>query len=268
MFIDWNRSRRISGTCRGFTLLELLAAIALLILLGSMLFQIFDQASMVMRLGSGRQEILENARVLFEHLGHEISGVIGISNSGPDGDSTPFRIEGSEAGLGAFENRYNVSGRKGSDALSFTAGVVGRDGIADSPTRGQVANVANVAYWLSPGDQTLHRYESYRIDQPATGRGWDFALNVLEFRIEVLDQWEGDVAFKRKDWDSSEILSSGVRRGLPAALRINVKLCDRVGANLYEFDENNECMVPKSGAAIAADPIVREFSHVICFSEN
>ena len=39
------------GSERGFTLLELLAAVTLLVLLGSMLFQMLDQASTVMRIG-------------------------------------------------------------------------------------------------------------------------------------------------------------------------------------------------------------------------
>ena len=47
------------GRPRGFTLLELLAAVTILVVLGTLLFEVFDQSSQVIRMGNGRQEIYQ-----------------------------------------------------------------------------------------------------------------------------------------------------------------------------------------------------------------
>jgi len=256
------------GGHRGFTLLELLAAVALLVLLGSMLFQIFGQASRVVRIGTGRQEVFEYARILFETLQSELDGVIGVRNAGPEGTGTPFRINNSPAAVTAFEQAFGVQVREGSDAFSLTSALVGRDTLEGSPTRGEVANVAYVAYWLTSGDSVLNRYESYNVVEPGSGRGWEFALNVLEFRIDVLDQWADGVAFERKDWDSRDTVSSGAQRGVPEAVRVTIKLTDGGHVDLYAFDPVGKCMVPKPGVRSEDDPIVQEFTKVISMKRD
>ena len=253
---------------RGFTLLELLAAVTLLVLLGSLLFQVFGQASTVMRIGSGRQEVFEYARILFEMLRGELDGVIGVRDAGPDGTGSPFRVGTSQEAVAVFKQAIGVDVREGSDVLSFTSALVGRDTLEGSPTRGEVANVAHVAYWLTSGDSVLNRYESYNLAEPSTGRGWEFALNVLEFRIDFVDQWAGAVAFERKDWDSRDTVSSGARRGMPETLRVTIKLTDADHIDLYAFDPVSKCMVPKPGVRASDDPVVQEFGRVICFPKN
>ena len=257
MLVAMFRSRQ------GFTLLELLAAVTLLMILGTLLFQVFDQASTVMRIGGGRQEVFEYVRVLFETLHRELGGVIGVRDAGPDGIGTPFRISSSQGDVTTFEETFGVDVREGSDTLSFTSALVGRDTLANSPTRGQVANVARVAYWLTPGDRVLNRYESYDVRQPAAGRGWEFALNVLEFRIEVLDQWTDGIGFEHKDWDSRDTVASGARRGMPGGLQVTIKLTDGRHVNLYVFDPSRKCMVLKPGVDASDDPVVQKFSQVI-----
>ena len=253
---------------QGFTLLELLAAVTLLVVLGAILFEIFGQASAVMRIGSGRQEVFEYTRALFETLHRELTGVIGVGEAGPDGAETPFWIGVSKEAVPVFEQALDVEVREGSDTLSLTAALVGRDSLPNSPTRGQVANVARVAYWLTPGDCVLNRYESYSPAEPTTGRGWEFALNILEFRIELLDQWAGATGFKRKDWDSRDTVASGARRGVPRAVRVMTKLTDGRHANLYVFDPVNKCMVLKPGVDASDDPVVREFTQVISMKKE
>ena len=247
----------------GFTLLELLAAVTLLVMLGSLLFQVFGQASTVVCIGSGRQEVFEYARALFETFRREVTGVIGVRNAGPEGQGTPFRLSSSEANLTVFEQTHGVEVREGSDAISLTAGLVGRDGLPSSPTLGNVASVAHVAYWLTAGNNTLNRRESYNIVQPAAGRGWEFALNVLEFQIAVLDERSGGMGFERKDWDSSVTASDGLRRGLPEAVRVTIKLTDGTHVDLYAFDPVSKRMVPKPRVRVSDDPVVQEFSQVM-----
>jgi len=248
---------------QGFTLLELLAAVTLLVVLGALLFEIFGQASAVMRIGSGRQEVFEYARILFETFQGELSGVIGVGDTGPEAVGTPFRIDTSPGAIAAFNQALGVNVREGSDSLSFTSALVGRDSMPNSPTRGQVANVAYVAYWLTPGDCVLNRYESYDVTLPAAGRGWEFALNVLDFRADVLDPWAGGVGFERKDWNSGDTVSSGARRGVPTAVRVTTKLTDGGHLNLYVFDPVNKCMTLKPDVDPMDDPVVQEFSQVI-----
>ena len=59
---------------RAFTLLELLASITLLVILGSMLFEIFGKASEVVRVSNARQEVFQYARAGLEFLEREIIG--------------------------------------------------------------------------------------------------------------------------------------------------------------------------------------------------
>jgi len=163
-----------------------------------------------------------------------------------------------------FEQAFGVQVRDGSDAFSLTAGLVGRDGLPGSPTLGQVADVAHVAYWLTAGNNILNRRESYELAQPVAGRGWEFALNVLEFRIEVLDERSGGVGFERKDWDSSTTASDGLRSGLPEAVRFTVKMTDGAHVDLYGFDPVSKRMVPGPGVRAEDDPIMQEFTQIIC----
>ena len=253
----------------GFTLLELLAAVALLVLLGALLFQIFGQASTVTRIGSGRQEVFEYARALFETLQKELDGIIGIREAGPEATGSPLRIGTSSSGLAGFKGEFGVDVREGSDVLAFTSALVGRDTQQGSPTRGEVANVAKVAYWVTPDDSVLNRYESYKRVKPGGGRGWEFALNVLEFRIGVLHPVTGGMAFERKDWNSDAVASGpSTRSGLPRAIRVTVKLTDSNHIMLYAFDPTTKSMVPKPGVRASDDPVVQEFGHVVSFPEH
>ena len=251
---------------RAFTLLELLAAVSLLVILGALLFQIFGQAARVMNIGQGRHEIYQYARVLFETLQREIPGCIGVRDAGPDATGTPFRIGKSSEALAVFKSEHGVEVREGSDTMSLTAALLGRDTMEGSPTRGQTANVAHVAYWLTPDDFVLNRYESYDLNVSQTGRGWEFALNVLEFQIHVLDPHSDEMGFERKDWDSRDEVD-GVRRGLPRAVMVVMKLTDSGHIVLYEFDPVTKTSRLKPGIRAEDDKVVQEFRHIVRTTE-
>ena len=56
---------------------------------------------------------------------------------------------------------------------------------------------------------------------------------------------------------------------MPGAMRVTIKLTDISHVGLYKFDPVGKCMVPIRGVhASYFDPIVQEFSHVICFPKN
>jgi len=252
----------------GFTLLELLAAVTLLVILGALLFEVFGQASRVMRIGNGRQEVFQYARALFETLDREIPGCIGVRDAGPNLQGTPFRINTTQAKLDQFRGEYNVEVREGSDTMSLTSGLIGRDTEPGSETLGQTGNVAHVAYWLSPNTFILNRYESYDFGNLTDGRGWEFAMHVLEFRLEVLDSNSSAVGFERKDWDSRATIPTGARMGVPEAVRVTLKLTDIDHIDLYEFDPVNKCSKPKTGVRARDDQVGQEFKHIVRTQES
>lgn len=259
---------------RGFTLLELLAAVALLVVLGTLLFQIFTQASHVMRIGTGRQEIYQYARALYTTLEHEFTGAIAQRDASrqvvSSSQSRPFHIYHSSAQLAVF----GLPAREGTDAISLTSALVGRDTVQTSPTYGQTATDAHVAYWVGPSDcttnaWTLNRYESYDIASSLGGRGWEFALNVLEFRIECFDQYRTPPDWQAMDWDSTAIdTPTASRRGLPFAVAVTMKLTDRDHLPLYEFDAANKVAKLHDGLTSDDDPMAQQFRHVIRLREQ
>jgi len=247
-----------NGEC-GFTLLELLAAVALLVVLGTMLFQIFGQASHVLQVGNSHLEVFQTARALFRTLERELPGMIGYRDSAPSVTGTPMKVYTTSSALAAS----GLTTREGTDAITLVAALVGRDGVEGSPTYGQTANSAYIAYWVSPGDFTLNRFESYDVDVPTAGRGWEFALNVLEFRIECLDPYQTPVRFHRMDWNSSTRLPGGAWRGPPEAVRVTIKLTDSQHIGLWEFDASNKVSKLKDQYTADDDPIAQEFTEVI-----
>ena len=259
------------GNLPAFTLLELLASITLLVVLGALLFEVFGQASHVMRIGNARQEVYQFARALFETLERELAGAIGqrdaayaVATNPNNPKSRPFRVYTSDSALAKF----GLPVREGTHAISLTSALIGRDTMEGSVTYGQTANVAHVAYWVSPDDWVLNRYESYDLTLSASGRGWEFALNVLEFQIQCLDQWHGPIRFRVMDWESTATVSSGARRGLPEAVMVTVTLTDKDHIGLYEFDTQNKKSKLKDGLTPDDDPMVQEFGQVIRTMES
>ena len=73
-------------TSDGFTLIEMLAALALAMILLYMLFQIFGQATRTMTLANARSEINANARYILRLMHQEISGAFLDTSQDADGD--------------------------------------------------------------------------------------------------------------------------------------------------------------------------------------
>lgn len=250
------------GDVPGFTLLELLAATTLLVILGSLLFQVFGQASQVMRISNGRQEIYQYVRALFSSLQRELDGALGHRDAALSTMGRPFRVYTTPSALIAF----GLPVREGTDALSLSSALIGRDTVEGSATYGQIANAAHVAYWVTPDDMVLNRYESYDLASSVTGRGWEFALHVLELELRCLDQYASPPGFQRMDWESTATVD-GLRRGLPSAVLIVIKLTDRDHEGLYEFDSDTKHMKLKDEFTPDDDPLVQEFRQVISMRE-
>ena len=155
-----------------------------------------------------------------------------------------------------------------SDALQFCAGLMGRDTMEESPTYGQTANAAIVAYWVSPEDHTLNRYESYDLSNRDKGRGWEFALNVLDFGVECMDPWLETPDFKSADWNSLDEVKTDVRRGLPMAIRVKVHLTDERHLAMYYFDSQSEEMRLKDDFTEEDDPMAQTFVQIVPILTN
>lgn len=71
----------------GFTLIEMLVAMALMLMLSGMLFQVFTSAREVSRKSDACIEIYQNARCMFDFLERDLSGavLVGKTTSFPDG---------------------------------------------------------------------------------------------------------------------------------------------------------------------------------------
>ena len=268
---------------RAFTLLELLAAVTLTVVLGTILFQVFAQASQVMRIGTGRQEVFQYARVLFGTLQRELVGPICTRDASIEvtttmGLSRPFRVYHTPAARQAFTGGNTLfASRDGSDVLSFTAAVIGRNTVADSVSYGQAANCHYVCYWLSPGDNparyepfVLNRYESYDIQSASMldGGSGECALNVLEFNVSCLDPWTSPPAFRPMDWESASLASTGGRRGLPPAVLVTLKLTDTEHIRMYRLDPTTHASVLKAAFTPDDDPIAQQFRLTVRLRES
>ena len=95
-------TRTVRRTVRGFTLLELLASVALLAILGALLFEVFSQSSKVVKIGNARIEIYQYVRALFESMERELQGAFDNRDAGANVSVVPFRVYHSSSALKNF----------------------------------------------------------------------------------------------------------------------------------------------------------------------
>ena len=281
-----------------FTLLELLAAVTLLVVLGAMLFQVFQQASGVVEIGNARQELFQYARAALEFLQREVTGAFTGSDSynalNAGNGVRGMVVYASGTGMGA-----NVTRRTGSQGMFFTSGVMARDmrqnypdGSAN-PYFGHDVNCARIAYYLNNETQQLVnaavcRSESYTLNVIDPDCGGAFLRNCLFFTIELMSPFpnENPTQFQVVDWDSDVTASPGGhtrRRGLPTALRMTFRMTDERHAPLYQWvasatDPNTgltgQWRVPGPDGSTATDhygeedPIAQTFKNVVYFGRR
>ncbi len=298
----------MTGTRRGFTLLELLATVALLVVLGTMLFQVFKQASDVVEISNARQEIFQYARAGLEFLSRELNGAF----NGSDADDVITAGNGIR-GMRVYHSAGNVMGpectrREGSQSMFFTAGLLARDMDNTSAWFGKDVNCARVAYYLN--DETgrldkaaVYRTEVYNLTVREPAKGNPFIRNCLLFNIELISRFDQEwpvvntkrqAQFQYMDWNSEDRNIPGVpyddttnpptpkrRRGLPLALRLTLRITDERHALLYEWGPTPD---PSDGANVRAwfirgpdatrdywgqeDPVVQTFQQVIYYGRR
>lgn len=288
---------------KAFTLLELLAAITLLVILGTMLFQIFGKASEIVRVSNARQEIYQYARAALEFLEREISGAFTSVDANID-------LQGGNTGIKGMRIYHNNSmgascqKREGSQGIFFSTGIMARDtretvGGNPNPFFGHDVNVARVAYYLNAGPESepndvdgvgafgrlgkaaIHRAEMYDLTIGTPETGGPFVRNCLFFKLHMLSPFGGATQFQPMDWNSDATINVGGfvrRRGLPKAIYIKMRITDKHHATLYRWGDDPEggsekkWFVPGPKATKdywgEEDPVVQTFSQVIYFGRR
>lgn len=207
--------RRTITTSAAFTLMELLAAVTLLVVLGTMLFTVFEQSSVVVRQASGRQTVFQQAKLLMEHLERELSGAY-ANRLTRKTEMRPFMVK---------DNGHHI-------ALTTAAKV--RDTNPDSLNYGAEANLGRIGYYFNEAEHTIYRYEYYTLygddDDPAwVSEATPFIENVINFNIECYD----NNSFQLMNWNSND------KKALPRAVRITLRLTDDRHLKYYDGVDNN-----------------------------
>ena len=233
----------------GFTLMELLAAMTLMVILGTMLFTVFKNSSIVVRDASGRQLVFQQAKLFMDHIEEEANGAYWSKQAATSTQKLrPFLVT-----------------NNGKSVAMVTAAKM-RDTRPDSPNFGTEANLGRVGYFLGDGStqggktferNTLYRFEYYTL----YGAGEDstevinnvtpFLMNVVSFTVECYD----NTRFNLIPWDSST-------RGLPKAIRVTLRLTDDRHLRDYlnmSNDKNGDGVVDQYEAD---DAIGQTFEHV------
>lgn len=245
---------------RAFTLIELLAAMAILALLMTIAFGVFGQASKAWSLSEQRTETFQGARVAMEMISRELECAIAASAS-PNGDPTRqitfLAYEDDAAIHGAVTG---VSATPPNDSIFFVGTSSMFTNNLDLAERGYfVAYSATNAYGMRARQFYLCRHATYShqrsanydLFDPSTTTTWPntpilsvtnklpLVDNVLRFelRYEYLTNSTAIGTSARDDWPSTTIL--------PRAVHIRLSVLDR------RAGERLASLLPTSGLSSA-----------------
>ncbi|NLF18752.1 MAG: prepilin-type N-terminal cleavage/methylation domain-containing protein, partial [Lentisphaerae bacterium] len=136
--------------CRAFTLVELLAALAVLVVMMFLLFRFISGAQQAWSAANARQEVYEKARVAMDLLTRDLQSAIACSDHAP----------------GGFHIRFQ---QLDPENLRFVgAGIVGAEGPDDDSA---LSTLAEVGYQLDTANHTLDRACLWSCSVP--GCTWD-----------------------------------------------------------------------------------------------
>lgn len=245
------RGLKVRGR-HGFTLIELMVAITLMLMLMTVMFQTFRNANQVSRKTHGWIEIHQNARSLFEFMERDISGAILVGRTKGSLGGKYFQVEGDD-----YNDSNSPVMSHGSDNIRLLTRTM-NPGYAD---------MAEIAYYLSVPDSD------------------DLRKNVLERWIDYVsnDTTDGDnLAVGSGDtvWDAGkakgkDIIATGVTdlymkydgidfagltslTTLPNSIEITAYITDSNGIFLYQATPNRAHPFCGSGIKFVHTVLVRQ----------
>jgi prepilin-type N-terminal cleavage/methylation domain-containing protein len=259
----------MTGRRNGFTLIEMLVAMALMMILLALMIQTFRTANEVGRKTRAWIEIHQNARSLFEFMERDISGAV-----------LAGRRSGSLAGkyfqVANLDYTDAASVDHGQDAVRLLAGTMNPGG----------ARIGEVGYWLQASDgiddvrgNKMGRYIDYvnddvekgddlKIDPLSSSTVWDefksldvVATGVTGIEIEYLTDdgtWRDPPG---SSFTNAHNLSGMSTCTVPRALRVTAHVTDSRGVFLYQASEAKKREYPWCGSGI-------KFVHTILISQE
>jgi len=270
---------------KAFTLLELLAAITILVILGTMLFEVFGKSSDVVRISNARQDVFQYARAALEFIEREISGAF----TSVDADTT-----NGIKGMRVYnKDNMGVARREDSQGIFFSTGIMARDTretVAGNPNPffGRDVNVARIAYYLNDETQQLWkaaicRTEMYDLTIGTPEAGGPFVRNCLFFKLFVMPP-SGSQVFQAMEWNSDTDRDGNPSNGrqgmgLPRGVFITMRITDEMDARQYVWGNDpadskaaKKWYIPGPDPTKdywgAEDPVVQTFSQTIYFGRR
>lgn len=218
-------TRRISRThgpaARGFTLVELLVAVALGVIVLSIVAVVFGQTTTVFNDATARIEALQNGRVALDLIQQDLEAAV-IDPAGRQFIGVP---NGTSLGLTAA-----------TPALWFTTMNAGDGGgkvlyyLQDAPTG---TTFSPDAKWLMRAADTTTISALESTDIPLTTDGIMIAYGIKSLEISYLGSiTAGPNVYPRwfTDWNAvTGLVTEGKRLHLPQAVRIRLEVIDRKG---------------------------------------
>lgn len=192
---------------KGFTLVEILIALAILAMIVASTFTIFRSSSTSWQKGQTRSERYHNARVAVGRISKEISQAVISENS-----------------LSRF-----IGEKKEVSFISFVS------------TAAEVFELAEIEYWLDRDQKLLMRNEDVEPDYDfSTQEHSDILadnISELEFSyydgLDWKDTWDSDLAGDDEEGDAGQTETQGI---LPKAVRIRIKVEDKKGKESEGFE--------------------------------
>ena len=191
----------------GFTLIEVLIAVTIMVIVLTMLYISFSQLITAKRRVEAKNELIQEANTILLKMRHDLVNAFPRGNINARTSSSAYRY---------FTGRLEEENSR----IVFTS--FAKDPTHYSTQSGQ----SEISYYLLPlrGERedifALIRKDNYWIGNDEAGAAYPLSERVLSFRVNFLSGRSPDSANEQRvwEWDSS------VMRGFPGAVQIQIVL--------------------------------------------
>ena len=193
---------------RGFTLIEVLIAVAMTVIVLTMLYSSSSQLITAKRRVETENELIQEANTILLKMRHDLVNVFprgSISSQTPSPSAYPYftgRLEGKNSRIvftSFSKDPTHYSTQSGQSEISYYV----------VPLRGEGENMF-----------ALMRKDNYWIGNDEAGAAYPISERVLSFRVNFLDGRSPASANEQRVWE----WNSSVMRGSPKAVQIQIVL--------------------------------------------